>query len=85
MSEQTEVSVLPQCDLCGANARYDGKTVNGPWANMCQIHFAMLGVGLGTGKGQRLVLRDVANEANTAWIGNQGPKTLGEIAMGEEE
>ena len=26
---------LPQCDFCARPARYDGKTVYGPWANMC--------------------------------------------------
>jgi len=39
-------------------AAYDGKTTMGPWAYMCGICFAKYGVGLGTGKGQKLVLRD---------------------------
>jgi hypothetical protein len=39
-------------------AQYDGKTTAGPWANMCDEHFAIHGIGLGTGLGQRLVVRD---------------------------
>lgn len=33
----------------------DGKTVMGPWANMCPVCFQVYGVGLGLGKGQRYV------------------------------
>jgi hypothetical protein len=33
----------------------DGKTKMGPWANMCNKHYAMYGVGLGLGLGQRLM------------------------------
>ncbi len=62
MSDQVEVTELPKCDICGDTAKYDGRTIHGPWANMCQTHFDVNGVGLGTGKGQRLVLADVANE-----------------------
>ena len=58
---------IPKCDLCvhdvamnkagsqKLDARYDGKTVMGPWAYMCETHFARLGVGLGEGKGQELI------------------------------
>ena len=55
----TEVKVpyLPKCDFCSAKAQYDGKTGNGPWAYMCRMHFVEFGVGLGLGKGQRLVVR----------------------------
>jgi hypothetical protein len=60
----TEVAVaqLPDCDICRVGqgrtttAHYDGKTTMGPWANMCEEHFAMFGVGLGLGQGQRLVV-----------------------------
>ena len=58
----TEVIVLnfPECDFCSQNgistdAEYDGKTVYGPWANMCEYHFQLYGVGLGLGRGQKLV------------------------------
>lgn len=62
----TEVKVLslPNCDFCKYEkgqdipAEYDGKTIRGPWANMCEIHFVLNGIGLGLGKGQRLVLED---------------------------
>lgn len=60
----TRVPELPSCDLCSmlgvylVPARYDGATVHGPWAYMCQTHFETDGVGLGTGAGQRLILPD---------------------------
>jgi len=62
MSERVDVDKLPTCDFCRdagvtQDALYDGKTTAGPWAWMCGLHFAVWGVGLGTGKGQRLVLR----------------------------
>lgn len=54
---------LPACDVCvqqgvkpPAEASYDGRTVYGPWAYMCQQHWVTVGCGqLGTGYGQRLV------------------------------
>jgi hypothetical protein len=61
----TEVTVakLPPCDIHIAyrnrndvEAKYDGKTTQGPWAYMCQACFDEHGVGLGTGLGQRLVV-----------------------------
>lgn len=55
---------LPPCQLrgrephdCGGAAGYDGKTIFGPWAHMCPEAFTRYGVGLGVGRGQRLVLR----------------------------
>lgn len=58
MSTEVKVSSLPVCDVCGAGeAQYDGKTVYGPWAYMCESCFVKLGSGLGTGRGQRLVVR----------------------------
>lgn len=64
MSEQVIVDHLPTCDICefvdgtkGITAHFDGKTKGGPWANMCETHFVMYGVGLGTGRGQRLIVR----------------------------
>lgn len=62
MSTQVTVSVIPDCDLCKASGQdphpaiVDGKTTVGPWAFMCQAHFDAFGVGLGTGRGQRLTL-----------------------------
>ena len=58
--KEVEVSVLPQCDFCKLPnrklARYDGRTNRGFWANMCEEHFRLYGIGLGIGKGQRLIL-----------------------------
>lgn len=44
------------CDICGAllaTVRIDGRTRFGPWADMCVGCHARVGVGLGTGKGQK--------------------------------
>lgn len=64
MSESVKVAKLPPCDICvqvvrtsvPRDAAYDGATKRGPWAYMCELHFAEWGVGLGTGRGQQLVL-----------------------------
>ena len=65
MSTQVKVNSLPRCDFqaqlstpCrdGGEAHYDGKTIHGPWAYMCEQHFTEFGVGLGTGRGQKLIL-----------------------------
>lgn len=61
MSRETVVSEKKECDFCndGETAKYDGKTVlGGRWAYMCKAHFEKYGVGLGTGKGQKLIHRD---------------------------
>lgn len=52
---------LPNCYFCELEgktepAEYDARTGIGQWAFMCQLHFDQYGVGLGTGKGQKLVL-----------------------------
>jgi hypothetical protein len=51
-----KVTHQPDCDFCDIPAEYDGKTSLGGWANMCLNHFRQIGVGLGSGKGQKLVL-----------------------------
>jgi len=44
------------CWLCHSGRNpVDGKTVLGYWAYMCEEHFHSLGVGLGLGRGQRLI------------------------------
>jgi hypothetical protein len=59
------VSEIPTCDLCTHvgepphPAEYDGATSMGPWANMCARHFRLYGVGLGTGRGQKLFTEDI--------------------------
>lgn len=60
---ETVVDEIPQCQFVHGTrdpelALYDGKTIHGPWAYMCAEHFRLYGVGLGTGKGQRLVARN---------------------------
>ncbi len=54
----TEVIVTkkPKCDICEREAEYDARTTFGPWANLCEVHFTLHGIGLGTGKGQKLVV-----------------------------
>ena len=54
---EVEMDELPFCDFCNAEAKYDGKTIKGSWAYMCEECFGEHGIGLGYGKGQRLVLR----------------------------
>jgi hypothetical protein len=69
MSEQVLVDELPNCDLHAARqvyitAQYDGRTKMGFWAFLCGQCFQDYGVGLGTGNGQKLILREsVAGEA----------------------
>lgn len=53
---EVAVEVLPKCDFCDSQAAYDGKTKMAPWANMCAAHFKVYGIGLGLGRGQRLIL-----------------------------
>ena len=55
---EVEVSIIPKCDFCPNLAVYDGKTFLGPWGYMCEPHFQAYGVGLGTGRGQRLILKE---------------------------
>ena len=47
------------CDICMSKISdmfIDGRTVYGPWANMCPACYQQVGVGLGTGKGQKYKL-----------------------------
>lgn len=54
-----EVTTLPSCDFCPADAAYDAKTKFGPWANLCVGHWIAhrAYAQLGTGMGQRLELQ----------------------------
>lgn len=57
MSGEAYVGTLPCCDFCGAEAAYDARTMEGPWAYMCEKCWQEYGGGrLGTGYGQRLIL-----------------------------
>ena len=58
------VDSIPGCDMCALQgqakpAAYDGATVMGPWAYMCEAHFRQYGVGVGEGRGQRLFTTDI--------------------------
>ena len=64
MGTAATVTKLPMCNVCDqagkrVEAHYDGKTFFGPWAYMCRECFPIYGVGLGTGKGQELIVKDV--------------------------
>jgi len=50
------VTEAQTCDICGKEAKYDAKTKAGPWGYLCEGCFKVHGVGLGLGKGQRLVV-----------------------------
>jgi len=60
---ETPSWAIPNCDLCreqgkAVKAIYDAKTIHGWWAYLCEEHFNKLGIGLGLGKGQKLVLKE---------------------------
>ena len=53
------------CDICQSAIKdsfIDGRTVDGPWANMCPECHNNYGVGLGTGKGQEY------RKTNEGWL-----------------
>ena len=67
MSSQVEMDVIPVCDFCEMEedtivslpAVVDARCRHGGWAYMCNVHWAEHADGmLGTGHGQRLVLRE---------------------------
>lgn len=76
-SDSVTVAKKPNCDICkyvegkdGVEADYDGATTQGPWANMCERHFQSHGVGLGTGRGQRLVVASATPNSFFATLRN---------------
>ena len=59
---EAEIRKSVDCDFCKEKGKklaavYDGKTIYGPWAYMCEEHFKAKGAGLGLGIGQRLIVR----------------------------
>jgi len=60
MEKAVYLPELPNCDICkdGTKAEYDAKTVFGVWAYLCRKCFSKYGIGLGIGKGQKLVRRE---------------------------
>jgi hypothetical protein len=70
MSDTAYVATLPKCDFCKEagterDAKYDAKTVFGPWASMCDHHWMMNAASksLGTGIGQRYVVGERPDDA----------------------
>lgn len=57
LDKSVAVSFPILCDMCTHTALVDGKTINGPWANLCLRHFHSHGIGLGAGKEQVLIWR----------------------------
>ncbi len=64
MTNVTYVQKLPLCDICGADAHFDARTVRDVWANLCDLHFGEFGIGLGTGIGQMLKVREEVVEVS---------------------
>lgn len=61
MGDTAYIFAPENCDFCKmegleVQAQYDGKTLHGPWAYMCESHFEVMGIGLGTGRGQKLIV-----------------------------
>ena len=54
----TPKAIYTKCDFCDKQALYDGKTVFGPWAYMCEEHRRKIGV-----RDERLVNRLQAEDA----------------------
>jgi len=56
MGKIAYVLELPNCDICkdGTKAEYDAKTIFGAWGYLCKKCFEKYGIGLGTGRGQKL-------------------------------
>lgn len=66
MSSEVKVPKIPNCDMpdCPNKAYADCKTIEGSWANLCMVHFEILGIGLGTGLGQKYVLEEKNTEVS---------------------
>jgi len=75
MSDTTYISSPRECSFCQQDgtvrqATVDGKTIFGGWAYMCDEHFKSHGIGLGTGKGQKLIVGErptVTADERAAW------------------
>jgi hypothetical protein len=48
-------SKLPNCDICGVDARYYALTKIGIRANLCQYDWTKFGIGLGKRKGNLII------------------------------
>lgn len=86
MSDTVIVETRPPCDLCGRPAAIDGKTTTGPWAFMCSTCWRLHGVGkLGTGLGQRLIIKTLKNVMDAAARYEAGNARPGDAALIIEE
>ena len=70
---EVEVTELPNCDICKVMygqthpATYDGKTILGPWAHMCDKMWKTYGPGrTGVGMGQKYILKEVKKDGDKA-------------------
>ena len=66
---QVEVTHIPPCDFCKEDgedrpAEYNARTVSGYWAYLCLAHYRGYGVGLGLGKGQKLILKKKGEDSD---------------------
>lgn len=62
--KEVTVAKLPPCDRHpDRRAKYDFATTIGPWMYGCEACFRELGRGLGTGLGQKLVVKESPSEA----------------------
>lgn len=63
MPYEVKMAELPPCNMHPDRvAKYDFKSRMGPWMYGCEECFHRYGFGLGTGKGQLLVLREKSGE-----------------------
>lgn len=70
--KMVRVTVRPDCDFCqrdgfGMPAQYDARTQLGRWAYMCRTHYGLHGVGLGLGKGQRIIVESEGADCDCAF------------------
>lgn len=55
-SDKVIMDKYPRCDFCDEDAHYEAKTNMGLWAYMCDSHYKEHGIGLGTGRGQIIII-----------------------------
>jgi len=65
-TEARFVGPLPMCDVCGKRkCVYDAKTRLGPWAFLCEECYKVYGIGLGVGRGQRLISTEEEDDGHS--------------------
>lgn len=71
MAEKKWIGGVPaECDICKddiVDAFYDAKSRMGVWGNMCPLCFNRVGLGLGTGLGQKY-----EKQADGRWLKTGG-------------